>query len=81
MHNEIQRIISGKSEVRYSAAIQAAINYLRTGEKSGSLDKADKHCKSEETERLKKYIEEQELWLKDIDLSSYVSEGAEQKVY
>jgi hypothetical protein len=81
MHNEIQRIISGKSEVRYGANIQTAINYLRTGEKSGSLDKTDKHCKSEETESLKKYIENQRLWLKDIDLNNYVSEGAEQKVY
>ncbi|MDR1155500.1 MAG: hypothetical protein LBL04_12415 [Bacteroidales bacterium] len=81
MYNEIQHILSGKSEVRYGATIRAAVNYLGTGAKSGALDKTDKHGKSEETEILKKYIEAQGLWLKDIDLNNYVSEGAEQKVY
>jgi hypothetical protein len=81
MNNEVQCIISGKSQVRYGANIQAAIRYLTGSEKSGSLDKTDKHFKREETERLKKYITNQNLWVKDIDLSSYVSEGAEQKVY
>ena len=81
MNNEIQRIISGKSEVRYGANIQAAISYLRTSKESSALDKTDKHYKSEETKTLKKYIENQNLWIKDIDLNNYVSEGAEQKVY
>ncbi|MDR1103670.1 MAG: hypothetical protein LBL42_07920 [Tannerella sp.] len=81
MHNEIQRIISGKSKVRFGANIQTVINYLGTGEKPGSLDKKDKRFKSEETEVLKKYIDSQKLWLKEIDLNNYVSEGAEQKVY
>jgi hypothetical protein len=42
----------GKSEVRYGAAIQAVVNYLRTSEKPGSLDKTDKHRKREETESI-----------------------------
>jgi len=81
MNDEIQRIISGKSKVRYGANIQAAISYLRTSEESGTLDKTNKHFKREETERFRKYIENQNLWIKDIDLDNYVSEGAEQKVY
>ncbi len=81
MHNEIQRIISGESQVRYGTNIQTAIDYLRKGEISGTLDKTDKHFKRKETESLRKYIENQNLWVKDIDLSNYVSEGAEQKVY
>jgi hypothetical protein len=81
MNNEIQRIISGKSQVRYGANIQAAICYLTGSAKSGALDKTDKHFKREETESLKKYIEEQKLWLKNVDFNNYVSEGAEQKVY
>jgi len=81
MPDEIQRIISGKSQVRYGTNIQAAICYLESSEKSGALDKTDKHFKNEETERLKTYINNQNLWIKDIDLNSYVSEGAEQKVY
>jgi hypothetical protein len=81
MNNGIQDVISGKSQVRYGANIQTTINYLRTCEKSSTLDKTDKHFKREETEKLKRYIEEQSLWIKDINLDNYVSEGAEQKVY
>jgi len=79
MNNEIQDVISGKSQVGDGANIQAAINYLRTREKTGALDKTDKHFKREETESLKKYIENQGLWIKNINLDNYVSEGAEQK--
>ena len=81
MCNELQRIISGESQVSFGANIQAALRYLRAGEKSGSLAKADKHFKREETTRLKAYIEAHRLWREDVDLSCYVSEGAEQKVY
>ena len=56
MNDEIQRIISGKSQVRYGTNIQAAIDNLRKGEKSGSLDKTDKRFKKEETERLKQIV-------------------------
>ncbi|MCL2415096.1 MAG: hypothetical protein FWC94_07645 [Bacteroidales bacterium] len=81
MHNELQRIFSGESQVRYGENIQAVISYLRAGKESSTLDKSDKHFKSEETERLKNYIEIHKLWRTDIDLNNYVSEGAEQKVY
>jgi len=81
MNNEIQDVISGKSQVRYGANIQATINYLRAREKAGTLDKTDKYFKREETESLKTYIENQNLWITNINLDNYVSEGAEQKVY
>ena len=81
MTNEIRCIISGKSQVRYGANIQAAISYLTGSSKAGALDKTDKYFKLEETERLRKYIENQGFWIENIDLNNYVSEGAEQKVY
>ncbi|MDR2087072.1 MAG: hypothetical protein LBP72_07840 [Dysgonamonadaceae bacterium] len=81
MYDEIRGIISGKSQVSHGANIRAAINYLTGSAKSGLMDKTDKRFKNEETERLKKYIEDQNLWVKDIDLNKYISEGAEQKVY
>ena len=56
MTNEIQRIISGKSQIRHGANICAAISYLADSAKSSSLDKTNKYFKREETERLKKYI-------------------------
>jgi hypothetical protein len=78
MDNEIQCIISGASQVRFGATIQTTIDYLGTSEKSGSLDKRDKYFKREETARLKQYINSQNLWIHNIDLNNYVSEGAEQ---
>jgi len=81
MTYEIQRIISGKSQVRYGANIYAAISYLTGSAKSGALDKTDKLFKRKETERLKTYIDNQNLWINDIDLNNYISEGAEQRVY
>jgi len=81
MSDELQRIISGKSQVRYGANIQAIVGYLRAGEATSTLDKTDKHFKREETARLRTYITNHNLWKRDIDLNNYVSEGAEQKVY
>ena len=81
MNDEIQRIISGKSQVRYGTNIQAIISYLTSSEKAGALDKKDKHFKRKETESLKKYITNQNLWIQDINPNNYISEGAEQKVY
>jgi hypothetical protein len=81
MYNELQRIISGKSQVRYGANICAVLSYLSASEKSSALGKTDKHFKLEETKRLRQYIENHNLWKQDIDLNNYVSEGAEQKVY
>jgi hypothetical protein len=68
MNDEIQRIISGESKVRYGTNIQATIDYLRKSEKTSALDKTDKHFKREETERLKQYVDNQTLWVKDIVL-------------
>ena len=40
-----------------------------------------KHLKKQETETLTKFINDNNLWVNAVDLSNYVSEGAEQKVY
>ena len=48
MNNEIQRIISGESPIRYGTNINAVISYLGASEKSSTLDKTDKHFKREE---------------------------------
>ncbi len=81
MRDELQNVISGKSKVRHGTNIQAIIRYLRTSEKSSTLDKSDKRFKREETTRLKTYIDNHGFWFEEIDLNNYVSEGAEQKVY
>jgi hypothetical protein len=63
MNHEMRRIISGKSQNSFGANIQVAINYLAGSKKSGALDKTDKLFKHEETKRLRKYIENQNLWI------------------
>jgi len=81
MKDEIQRIISGESQIKYESDIQAVLGFLTRSQESGSMAKTDKHFKKEETKRLKQFVEEQKLWVSDIDLNNYISEGAEQKVY
>ena len=78
---ELHNILSGKSEVRFGTIIQTIACYLKNGETTSGAIENKKHLKSEETERLENYITKNNLWVEDIDLSQYVSEGAEQKVY
>ena len=77
----LQNVLSGKSQVRFGAVIQAIASYLKDGERTGEAIEDQKRFKSEETKRLENYISENHLWVEDIDFTQYVSEGAEQKVY
>ena len=81
LKNELHNILSGKSEVRFGAIIQAITCYLNNGEKTSSIIEINKHFKSQETTRLENYISKENLWIENIDFTQYVSEGAEQKVY
>lgn len=81
MKNELQNIISGKNKISIGARIQKAACYLRESPETSKVAKDSKHYKAQETEILKKYITANNLWVYDIALENYVSEGAEQKVY
>lgn len=74
-------VLSGTSEVRYGKTIQAITGYLRQSQETGTAAKGTKHFKEQEKQRLINYIEKHRLWVPDIDVTKYVSEGAEQKVY
>ena len=78
---ELQNVLSGKSQVRFGTIIQTIAGYLKNGEGTSDKIENSKHFKSEEAERLKNFIAQNNLWIKEIDLSQYVSEGAEQRVY
>lgn len=80
MTNELQSIISGESQVSFGANIHTALSYLAASEATSPVGKTEKHFKQEEAKRLRIYIDNNNLWVK-VDLDSYVSEGAEQKVY
>ncbi len=78
--NDLQNLFSGKGEVRFGATIQAVTNYLEKGSFTSSEIKDSKLIKREEAKKLEVFISENDLW-KIVDISKYVSEGAEQKVY
>ena len=81
MKYELQRIISGESQVKFGAIIQTIANYLSRSQSASGLVKEIKHYKKQEAEALRQFITANNLWFLDINLENYVSEGAEQKVY
>ncbi|MGB0999969.1 MAG: hypothetical protein ACPGVE_06480 [Flavobacteriales bacterium] len=56
-------------------------NYLKNSEKTSTTTQSEKQFKKQEEEALEQYVTTHNLWVKHIDFSQYVSEGAEQKVY
>ncbi|MGV8993870.1 MAG: hypothetical protein ACOH1O_07190 [Flavobacterium sp.] len=81
LKNELQNILSGKSQVRFGGVIQATACYLNNGEEASRTLEKEKHLKKQEAESLEHYISDKNLWVENIDFSQYVSEGAEQKVF
>jgi hypothetical protein len=81
MKYELQRIISGESQVKYGTIIQTIASYLNRSQSSSGLAEEFKHFKKQEAEVLKRFVTKNNLWILDINLDNYVSEGAEQKVY
>lgn len=81
LKDELHNVLSGKIKIRFGTTIQAITRYLNNGEEASPTFEVEKHFKKQEAEKLEKYISENNLWVKDIDFSQYVSEGAEQKVY
>lgn len=81
MKNELQNIISGKSQVRHGDTIQTISRYLRKGTSTGRALKSGKQIKSEETALIKEFCERSSFWITGININAFISSGAEQKVY
>jgi hypothetical protein len=81
LKNELHNILSGKSKVRFGTIIQAITCYLNNSSQTSSTIEIEKSFKKQETKIIEDYISDKNLWIRDIDFSQYVSEGAEQKVY
>lgn len=79
--NELRNVISGKSKISNGDTIQAIARYLKDCQEASFRNQDAKYCKEEETKSLILYVDENQLWFKEIDFSSYISEGAEQKVF
>ena len=73
MHNrlkhELHDLISGKSQVRFGAIIQAIASYLSDGLETSSAVEGAKQIREQERKRLEVFISENDLWLNSIDFS------------
>jgi hypothetical protein len=81
MKDEIQHILSGKSQVKHNNLIQATCSYLKRSQGTGTVVEEYKQFKQQETKSLILFVEQENLWLTNIHVENYVSQGAEQKVY
>ena len=80
MRDDIQHILSGKSQVKHHHLIQTTCSYLKGSQGASSMAKDQQQHKEEETKSLIQFAEDNKLWV-DINIDLYVSQGAEQKVY
>lgn len=81
MKHELQDIISGKGQVRHGDAIQAITSYLRRGKSTSIALEPSKQIKIEEAEIIRQFCDQNNFWYNEIDITAFVSSGAEQKVY
>ena len=80
--DELQHIIQGKSNSGERTLIQTITSYLGASQNTSQVVENDKHHKQEETKKLIEYCEINNLFQNNkIDINSFISEGAEQKVY
>jgi len=79
--DELQNILSGKSQVGDGNVIQTIANYLRRSQTTSKLAQTDKYYKKEETEKLLIFIKQNDIWVKSVNFDSFLSEGAEQRVF
>lgn len=81
LKQQIYDVITGKGEVRNGAIIQTITRYLGDCTQTSREAESAKQVRKQETQKLEAWITDQNLWIEAIDLSRFVSEGAEQRVY
>ena len=81
MNDEIQHIISRKSQIGKGIVVKTITDFLAGCQEASGMAKTDKHFKEKETKNLINFIETEKLWYSSININDYIAEGAEQKVY
>ena len=81
MKHELQNIISGKSQVKHGANIQAGASYLKDGKRTGTLAEKGINIKKQEKILIEQFATLNSLWITDLNIKNFVSSGAEQMVY
>lgn len=81
LKRDLQNIICGEIEDSKSELIKAAQAYLRKSFAASQGIEKKKHDRQQEEETLKEFISKNNLWLSATVFGTYITEGAEQKVY
>lgn len=80
--DELQNIIIGDGSVGPTSKLEKVQNFLRTNEKASFRTEKQKYLKSEEAICLTDFAFKEELFfLEEISEDSFISAGAEQRVY
>lgn len=61
MKDEIQHILSGKSQVKHNNLIQATCSYLKRSQGTGTVAEEYKQFKQQETKSLILFVEQENL--------------------
>jgi len=81
LKNELQSLILGTVTNSKSQLIKTAQAYLRKNFATSTGTEKKKHSREQEEEKLKDFISKNHLWITNETFGTYVTEGAEQKVY
>ncbi len=80
---DIDHVISGESKDSNEKLIKSAISYIKSIKRTSEEGRDEKSIKQEEAEQLKRFAIEKGILMPEyyLPINTYVSEGAEQKVY
>ena len=81
LKDELKNIISGTGKVSHGELIQTIALHLRRSKEPSNLVATNEYSKKQETRKLTAYINQNNLWVCDIDFDKFITQGAEQKVY
>jgi Serine/Threonine/Tyrosine Kinase found in polyvalent proteins len=82
MNHELRNIISGIGKIAERNLIQTTLFFIRESERtSGTIEKSELVHKEDEVEKLTLFATQNQLWYQNLNESTYIGEGAEQKVY
>ncbi len=76
MRDDIQHILSGTSQVKCHHLIQTTCSYLKGSQGASSMVKNQQQYKEEETKRLIQFVNDNNLWVDNLNFELYLSQGA-----
>ncbi len=79
--NELQNIINGNDFKGQSRLIKTVQTHLKANQLAGSKTEGQQPARAEEERALILFANENNLWLDKSIFGTYITEGAEQKIY